>query len=95
MLIQKIWMPDFYGQNLSLSRSSFHALFYLRPSNVGLILLNVLTYLIICRILLVLFVFRLGLVLQILTCLHSPSCVIVWPLGQLSGIVTNADLDLI
>ena len=50
------------------------------------------TYLIICLIRLFELELLLVLLLQILTCLHSPSCVIVCPLGQLSGIVTSADL---
>ena len=57
--------------------------------------LRALTYRIICLILLLEFALRLGLLLQILTCLHSPSWVIVWPLGQLSGIVTKADRSAI
>ena len=63
-------------------------------SNVGGGFLRDLTYLIICRILLFEFALRLGLLLQTLTSLHSPSWVIVCPLGQLSGIVTKADLGL-
>ena len=57
--------------------------------------LRALTYRIICLILLLEFALLLGLLLQILTCLHSPSWVIVWPLGQLSGIVTKADRSAI